>query len=349
MLTNYYTLRFIAQDLNRRLSGSIIAEIFTQHHDELVVSCESDTADGHVIISCDPSQNYIILRDEFPRAKRNSVDLFKELHGARVSEVAIHSSDRQMIFHTDRLHTLVVQLFGTKANALLVKDGVIEDAFLKHKEYTGKPLGERIPFTPPQSAEELHKALTSSNAELQPALKRCFPSFGSEVVREIIHLAGLESDADITHLTSQNTERLFEASRKIFTLLTEHPSPRIYFGEHKAETFSIIEMKHLAPLRCEEFDSIHTTIRTFLGASRKEKGFQDEKKPLALFLKQAVSKSERSLSKMVEEEESAARAALYETSGKLLMANIHNLSKGMKSVELENVFSPSREIGRAHV
>jgi predicted ribosome quality control (RQC) complex YloA/Tae2 family protein len=248
------------------------------------------------------------------------------------------------MIHTDRQYTFVAQLFGTKANALLVKDGMIEDAFLKRKEYAGKGLGGRIPFTPPRNAAELYKALVSGNAELQPALKRCFPSFGSEIVREIIHIAGLEPNTHIPHLTSQDTDNIFSTSQNILQQLLHRPSPRIYFDDNKAETFSIVELKHLARLRCEEFDSIHTAIRTFLGASRKEKSFQDEKKPLALFLQQMLTKAERSLTKIAEEEESTARAVLYETSGKLLMANLHTLAKGMKNAELENIFSPSREI-----
>ncbi|MCI0707603.1 MAG: NFACT RNA binding domain-containing protein [Ignavibacteriae bacterium] len=343
MLTNYYTLRFIAQDLNRTLSGSVIAQIFTQYRDELVISCEWNTSECHVILSCDPVRNYILRRDEFPRAKRNSVDLFKKLHGARLSEVTIHPSDRQVVFHTDRQYSLIAQLFGAKSNVLLVKDGIIEDSFLKRKEYAGKSLGERRPFTPPQSADEFHKALISSDAELQPALKRCFPSFGSEAVREIIHRADLEPDTHISHLTSDNAQRLFETSNETLMTLAQHPSPRIYFEGNKAETFSIIELRHLAHLRCEEYDSIHEAIRIFLSSSQRAKGFQDEKKPLALYLEQALTKAERALAKIVEEEQSAARASLYETSGKLLMANLHAISKGMKSIELENIFSPSRE------
>jgi len=343
MLTNYYTLRFIAQDLNRRLSGSAVAQIFTQYRDELVVSCESGTAEAHVNISCDPGRNYIVLREEFPRAKKNSVSLFKELHGAAIREVAIHPSDRQMLFHTDTPYILTVQLFGAKANVLLVKDGVIHDAFVKRKDYAGKALEERKPFSPPHNESELHSALASNAGELLTALKRSLPSFGSEAVREMIFLSGLTPETIASSVTPEDAARLFEASRTLLADLTDRPAPRIYFDGNSAVTFSILPLKHLEHLRCEEFDSIHAAVKTFLGAARKEKSFNDEKKPLAHFLQQALTRTERSLAKIEEEEESAARAALYETSGKLLMANLHTLSKGMKSAELENIFSPARE------
>jgi len=284
MLTNYYTLRLIAHDLHRRLAGSVLADMFTQHKDELVVACASETTEQYIIISCDPARNYLVLREEFPRAKKNSVDLFSELRGARLQDIQVHPTDRQVILRTDTDYKLIIQLFGPKANVLLVSDAEVRDAFLRRKDYVGQQLKDRKAPTSPKSPNELLAFLSASKGELHAALKRCFPQFGTEAVREMVYLTTLDPAAAAPGITEEEAEKLFEAGRTIARLFDEQPAPRIYFDGGKAAAFSIIPLKHLGRLRCEEYDSIHTAIRTFLGAARKEKGFEDEKKPLMLQL-----------------------------------------------------------------
>jgi predicted ribosome quality control (RQC) complex YloA/Tae2 family protein len=61
------------------------------------------------------------------------------------------------------------------------------------------------------------------------------------------------------------------------------------------------------------------------------------------FLRQGAEKAERTLQKMEQETAALERATRYGLLGKLLMANLAHLRKGMSEVELEDVFSRERE------
>src|SRR5437867_912122 len=85
MVTHYFTLRVLCQELNALLQGATIDEIFTQQKNELIISLgrpartEAASAGSRFLsVSVDPKLNYIFSREKFARAKKNSADLFKE-------------------------------------------------------------------------------------------------------------------------------------------------------------------------------------------------------------------------------------------------------------------------------
>ena len=130
MITNYYTLVHVARELEHEFAGQTVNEIFTQHRGELVISLNETPA---VIISgCEPANNFIYARKTFARARRNSVDLFTDISGAIIEKVFMNPADRQLHIRLKDKRELVVQLFGSKANILLVDaSGIITETFLK--------------------------------------------------------------------------------------------------------------------------------------------------------------------------------------------------------------------------
>lgn len=339
MLTNYYTLRLVADDINRTLTGTKIAQVFSQHRDELVVTCSSKSGNRHLIVSCKPSLNYVYLREEFARAKRNSVDLFPAVVGARILSVGLHPNDRQLVLETDTPYRLIIRPYGSKANVLLASGSIVQDAFRDRKEVAGNEVDEKKHPPVPESVSGFTERLRASHGELQTALKTIFPKFGSEVIRELLFLSGLSPTVLGSDLSTGERELLFYTSQYLQKVLTEEASPRIYFEGTAPHTFSIIPLKHLAALRSEEYDSIHTGIRTFIGLMHRQHEFEERRKALMQRLRSSLERDERLMQRSIDE--FGERATQYETMGKLLMANLDRVHKGMREVELENTLTPS--------
>lgn len=340
MVTNYYTLRLIADDLNRTLTGSKLTQLFTQQSDELVITCAANSKQYCLVVSCRKSLNYLYLSDAFPRAKKNSVDIFPSLIGARIREVSVHPHDRELFLDTDTAARLAIRPHGSTANVLLLVDSCIQDAFLNRKEQIGTVFGEKHWIREPETAEKLHERLQHSN-DLYRSLKTLFPRYGPEVVREMLFLCGLAEDTAPFTLNRQQVELLFHTSRQLETLLVEHAAPRVYFERNVPTTFSIIPLKHLHALRCEEYDSIYTAIRTFIAGSQQQQAFLKHKKVLLQWLRTHREQAERSVARLSQEEKD--RAAELKLFGNLLMANLARVNPGMRVIELENLFSPRRE------
>ena len=133
MITNYYTLFHIAVELNQEFSGRIVDEIFTQYRGELILSFRETPA--VILVGCEPANNYIYARKTFARARRNSTDLFSEVHGMMIKKISIHPTDRQIYVRLKGGRELIVQLFGSKANILFVDtSGMVTDLFLKKSD-----------------------------------------------------------------------------------------------------------------------------------------------------------------------------------------------------------------------
>jgi predicted ribosome quality control (RQC) complex YloA/Tae2 family protein len=333
MLTNYYTLRWIAEDLNRTLAGAQLTQLFTQQRDELVITCATHSEQYCLVVSCRKSLNYMYLRDAFPRAKKNSVDIFPSLVGARIREVSVHPYDRELFLDTNMGARLAIRPHGSSANVLLIDKARIQDAFLNRKELVGTVYADQQETREPGTLEQFHERLQQANT-LYRSLKALFPRYGSEVVRELLFLCGLAEDTAASTLNRQQVELLWNTSRKLEQLLLERAAPRVYFERTLPKTFSIIPLNHLHALRCEEYESIHTAIRTFIGLTHRQHEFEQRRRALMQRLRSSLERDERLLERSIDE--AGERARQYETMGKLLMAHLDILHKGMREVVLEN-------------
>jgi predicted ribosome quality control (RQC) complex YloA/Tae2 family protein len=343
MISNYYTLRFLAASLDTSLRDSKIEEAFCQSKNELLISCRRDDERRTLAVSCDPSMNYAFLRGQTNRAKKNSVDVFKMLWGRIIRTVSIQPSDRELVLSCSGDVRLLVRLYGSKANVVLVDErNLVLDAFLNPKDYRGATLSESSADRPQRKwiAGEFHAQLRAiGTILLSAAIKKLFPLLNNILVRELCHRSHLDERQLAAELSDQDIRRLFAGCEELLKELEETPRARIYYHNDSPTIFSLVSLNHVPRSEVEEFDSVHDAIKVFVGGSRKQKTLLQEKEALLHFLKQGAERSERTLQKMEQETEALQRAMQYELYGKLLMSNLPRLQKGMREVELENIFS----------
>jgi len=343
MISNYYTLSLIARDLNLQLEGATIEEIFSQNKNELVVA-----ASGHfLLLSCDPSSNHAYLRSSCPRAKRNTVDLFPRLLGGVIRSVSLHSADRELTISTDKPDQLLVRLYGSRANVLLVDSRrKVLDSFLRSKEVIASKAEEVFPPRPFPNDAGAFQAQLSSIGHLSAfaALKTMAPLMGSLLIRELFFRCGLDEHAAAAEITDAQAQNLFDRARQLLHELNDSPFPRIYKeGEHPVR-FAIVELQQLRGLEAERFESVHQAIRVFLSSSHRDRSFHAERDRVIAKMKSEKDRIERTTAKISsEEQESSTRAMRSELSGKLLMAHLHMVKKGDATLRVENVFSPAHE------
>ncbi len=346
MISNYYTLRHLAADLEQTLHGSEIIEIFCQSKNELLISLKTEFDERCLTVSCEPSMNYLFLRSQVNRARKNSVDVFRVLWGRLIRSVAIQPADRELVLHCSGNLRLSVRMFGSKANVLLADDqNAVVDSFLNAKELRGSNLPQGTESVQEQkwALEEFQTRLKSIGTILLPAaIKKLLPFFTTPLIREACFRSNVSEQKLVAELSENDIEQLFTSCRAMLNELKDQPQARIYSQTGMPSAFSIIPLAHLGRAEAELFDSVHDAIRVFVGKSRKQKSLLQKKESLLQFLRQGAERAERTLQKMEKETEALQRAMEYERLGKLLMANLPSLQKGMKDVELEDVFSRDR-------
>src|SRR5208337_3116129 len=117
MITHFFTLCALSKEFHALLAGATIVEVFTQHRNELAITLalNEHEHDRRVTlhVSVEPRNNYMVIRDELSRARKNSVDLFSVVVGQTVLGVRMHPYDRTMIVDVGNASPLFFQLYDT--------------------------------------------------------------------------------------------------------------------------------------------------------------------------------------------------------------------------------------------
>jgi Predicted RNA-binding protein homologous to eukaryotic snRNP len=329
MITNYYTLFHIAVELDQEFSGRIVDEIFTQYRGELILSFRETPA--VILVGCEPANNYIYARKTFARARRNSTDLFSEVHGMMIEKISIHPTDRQIYVRLKDGRELIVQLFGSKANILFVDtNGMVTDLFLKKLDLKNTKLELFSQIQRPDIPESLHNSIVAMYGDqpLATALKRMFPLFGPVLIRELLTRVGLNGEQPLADVLENEIDRLLNGAQQLKEELLSPPSPRVYSNGTSPVRFSIIPLQHLNEFEFQKYESVSEAVYTFRAHVHHEKTILQEKEEIMKVLEREWDHMDRTLQKIEAEAETSSRAALYEKFGKLLIGHLHLIKKG---------------------
>jgi predicted ribosome quality control (RQC) complex YloA/Tae2 family protein len=329
MITNFYTLFHIAVELNQEFSRRIVDEIFTQYRGELILSFRETPA--VILVGCEPANNYIYTRKTFARARRNSTDLFSEVHGMMIEKISIHPTDRQLYIRLKDGRELIVQLFGSKANILFVDtSGIVTDLFLKKSDMknTKLQLSSQIQYLDIPVSLNNKIVATNGDQPLATALKRIFPQFGPVLIRELLARVGLNGEQPLTGLLENEIDGLLKSAQRLKEELLSSPLPRVYSNGILPVRLSIIPLLYLNEFEFQEYETVSEAINAFRIKVRHEKTFLQEKEEIIKVLKSEMNQTERSLQKVTVEAENSKQADQFEKFGKLLISQLHLIKKG---------------------
>jgi predicted ribosome quality control (RQC) complex YloA/Tae2 family protein len=341
MITNYYTLFHITAELDRKFTGQPVGDIFTQQRGELVISFQETPV--VLLAGCDPADNFIYARNSYARARRNSTNLFPDIAGARVEKILIHPTDRQLHIRLTGNREVVIQLFGSRANVLLLDaHGTISETFLKKSD--SKVTGmESLQDNSDTLAPDVFCS-SYSDQPMTTALKRFLPQFGSVLVKELLTRAGLNGEQPVQSCMENDIIRLLDSVKRLKGELLAPPSPRVYFDDSTPLRFSIIPLNHLSDFKFQEFQSISEAIQSYRASLYHAQKVLQEKEDIVRVLEREREHAEHTLHKIAEEEEKPSRAGQYELFGKLLIAQLHVLKKGDAVAVVENFIDGSNAL-----
>jgi predicted ribosome quality control (RQC) complex YloA/Tae2 family protein len=352
---NYYTLLHIANVLNELCAGKRIMQIYSQQRNQLCVEIEGGCT---LVISCEPTENFLYADRKFSRARKNTVDLFPTLSGKRVEEISCHASDRIVSVAINDGSALFVDMYGSRANVLLCNraennDMQVADAFLRKKENVGttRPAFQKFLSVQDHSAlsEETRflDALRSSGEKtILSALKKIIPTFGTLLAKEALFHAEVLPSASMDIITDRELMKIVTATRNLLRTLTafsDEVPARVYYEDEAPVCFSLIPLRTFENYEARSFDDLNEAIRTCVGESNRAVSFSKERAEIVARLESELKKSERTLEKMKEEYSAHDRASEYELFGKLLMLHLTSVRKGMKEAKLEDSITQSGE------
>lgn len=122
MITNYFFLLRIAIELNQKLRDSELIDCFSQEKDSLMISFSARSTEYHLEFSTRFPGTHILLRDQFARAKKNTVSFSAIPARTGFAGIRVHSRDRIMVLDFEGNNAIVLYFRGSKTNAVFVSD-----------------------------------------------------------------------------------------------------------------------------------------------------------------------------------------------------------------------------------
>lgn len=319
MQNNYYFLRQLSRILSTQVVGLQLATCFSQQKDELVLGfCSTaDAPDREFYIKAVLNADFacLVFPDDFQRARRNSVDLLRELSGLKVTEVIQYLNERCFSLKFENDYTLLFKMHGNRSNLVLFKgDAVIE--LLHNKLVQDAQLSLDALHRP---IEQTYEAFLRSGCQV-PAL---FPTFGKIVIR---YLKTLGFDAQPPEKQWEMIEQLldqFNKSTFYITLIEGSPE---------------LSLLPIGEIIQELADPIQAANAFYYAYTRLD-SLEKEKRDALRMLSRKKQKTENYLLKNYEKLEEMQAGNKHEQVANILMANLHAIPARAEVVELFNFYT----------
>jgi predicted ribosome quality control (RQC) complex YloA/Tae2 family protein len=323
-MNNYYLLIYLSEELRNKLLGSELLRVITPYRDtlELYLYDRNKDEEFRLIFSADPNFSCLFTDIHRPAKKSNTLEFFTEVYGLKVKELRLTQHDRFINLLFDDHYALTFRLFGPNPNALLIRDGMVMDAFRRPEKEIGKkaPENREVQFFSEQpEGKKTRDKITGMN----PLLPR-------EVLDSLI---------EIHSLNEKSSEELIDFAKTLTQKLEHTEAFRVM------DDFSIVMLDEafLPGKQLKTFESADEAIRFAYRSASRENRIEDEKEDIEKELKKKLKKVLSSLKGLAKAEQGLEKADEYEKYGHLLMSTAH-LSTDADSIEVDDFYNEGEKL-----
>jgi predicted ribosome quality control (RQC) complex YloA/Tae2 family protein len=123
MYKNYYFLNRYIIELKPYLTGKPIMDIFSQEKDKIIVQIDHNN-EQFIEISVNPVIPYLSLKNNYHRAKRNTISFFNQLSDSIINDILIASDDRIILISTNK-GNIYFTIRGQNTNVFVFSNNTI--------------------------------------------------------------------------------------------------------------------------------------------------------------------------------------------------------------------------------
>ena len=314
MHNNYNFFTHLVPSMELKLVGSVLTECFSQNKDELILEFTLSSGDFFYIkaylkndFSC------LSFPTKFHRAKRNSINLFGIIKGQLVLNLKLYTNERAFAVQFGNDQSLLFKLFGNQSNIILLEKGNITELF-KNNLKRDRSI----------QVIQLERYLDISYQTLKGA---------DWDIRKVIPTLDKQSAQLLEHKLSVNNQD----KEAIFNSFMNELKTSTFFIEKKDKGYrlSLVESNN----SIESFTNPITAINAFFEKEVKYKSTYQLKSKLTAGINVQLIKSGNYITKLQQKLKELSNSSSNQHKGDILMANLHVVDKGKKSIELYNFYT----------
>jgi predicted ribosome quality control (RQC) complex YloA/Tae2 family protein len=314
---NFYFLRQLSAELNEQISGFTIVSCFSQNKDELVLELNNGVESFFIKANLEQSFCCLSFPNQFHRARKNSVELFEEIHLKKIIQVRQFKNERAFALELENGLALVFKMHGNFANVLLAKGDEVISVFKNQlkNDFVLKlsQLDKQIDF----SKESFLK-----NSDQLPIAYFTLGKVTFDYLRE----KGFDE---------MNLEGKWNLFQETIQLLER---PNYFVIEKKGKLiFSLFPFGSIV----KEFSQPVEAINFFADKLAKDQSFYSEKQKFLSQLNVRLKNAESYLLKGRQKQMELESDHQYQLWGDLVMANLYLLKQGQEKASLKNFYDDS--------
>ena len=360
MAFDFFTLRFLAADLQQHLGGKKINRVGSSSR-ELGFSCEKS---GHVYVRAGAQGYLCLMAGRLPAYLSDQSGPVRYLLQARVEAVWAERRDRIIrirLSREDRTGTttygqLIVELFSPRCQVALIreKNGQILGLW---PESGGRGRHERLVVGQPYIAPPVqHRLLPGEDdfalfCEVARKEERRVDEFlagslvgmGRAIVPEVLYRTGQAGQVKTSELDEGHLRTLWEGVVELYTHLPE--SGGFVWKTGAQYAFSALEPTYRGADRVR-LPTISQAMVRALEENQSAEGDRQRGREVKQVLTRVLNAARRKIQAIQEDLEEASRVEELEKKGNVLMAQLGQVPSGVSQVELPDVYDIS---GKARI
>ena len=359
------TIRALALELSETLVGGKIDKINQPEKDEVLFTIRNNGSNHRLLISANSANPRIYLAENYKKENPLKAPMFlmllrKHLGGGRVLSIGQKDFDRNILIDIEaydelrrlRTRTLSVEIMGKHSNIVLIdkETNQIIDAIkrvplsissvrmiLPNTDFTFPPgQGKHNPLESISTKDFVSALKTKS----QPVFKGIYSNFqGISPVsaKQICYMANLNDSFGTYDLTPLQMEILKENFDKLFKAISlgNFAPCIVYDPNYNPLDFSAIMLTLYDDTHTVVgFDSISKATEEYFYKKDLHERIMQKTQGLRKSLQIKLDRVKTKMQKQIDEINQAQKLDEYAKAGQLLTANIYQMDKGMKEIEV---------------
>ncbi len=346
------TLHHVTDEMSHLLIGGTIRHIEqanpstfnfkidqgTQPH-WLTISAHSVHARAHLTQKPHPGQKQSYFADFLAtHLKHGKIIDIEQIGWDRILKVTIQPVSDEPVKPSCK--AVIAEFMGRHSNIILIDDTDnrilecwkhIDDTMSRYREVLP---GETYDLPPQQDKIDPLTLDQTTFTELFSSPEMTWKSLFSRI-------DGLSPMIAKEIIARKDKSELWEAYQQVIAYFDkDNPAPQVLMDGNEPLTASPMPLEQFPDSVSNSYDTMSEALTEFYDAITLKENVASEKHKLKQALakqKKLLTRKERELQKDLE---SAEKAEDYRINGELLLANLHNITRGQKQVELQNYYSP---------
>jgi predicted ribosome quality control (RQC) complex YloA/Tae2 family protein len=331
MIQNYFVLNRFAIEASAIIYNSLVTEVFSQDKNKLVIALQKSKVEFFIELCVTPGQSFINLRTNYSRAKKNTINFFKEAVGQKLNFISIAEDDRIIKIELSDSN-IYFAIRGKHTNVFFIRFYNIESFKTEDEKiiFDVKNEFEKKQFIQQFNLPDVQLKIED---DFLVKVKSHYQFLGSDVIKEVKARAKSNSMSELQNLLK---DVLLEINKS---------KPALFIDENNSNVSLAFEhFKSFPFTKKEDYDNLISGQNSYFSKKYFYENRLKKIKVITKHLDRELKKVSSKINNLRGALERGTKEEQYNKFGNLLLINIQKIKSGVHEIELDDIYSSNDKI-----